>query len=35
MDFISSDIHKHVCRVYMLGSNDLDQPWTLPLEPPL
>jgi len=34
MDFIFSDLHRHLCRVYLAGTNEMHQPWQLPLVPP-
>ena len=34
LDFVQRDLHQHLCRVYMTGSNELSSPWLLPVVPP-
>jgi|LauGreDrversion4_2_1035121.scaffolds.fasta_scaffold30028_2 hypothetical protein len=35
LDFVQRDLHQHICRVHMIGNNELSSPWALPLVPPL
>lgn len=34
LDFVDRDVHQHICRVYLTGSNNSKQPWKLPSSPP-
>lgn len=35
LDFIQRDLHQHICRLYLVGHNELKSPWVMPVMPPV
>ena len=35
LDFVDQNLHQHLCRIYMMGTNELNSLWQLPSIPPV